>query len=336
MGPPMGRPMNGPRYPQDSREGGLQTGRGPQGGYPDDPRMLNRGPSHRMRSLNDMRDRNYDDMGRRQGPYSPEQSPPPSQMRSRGNSNAQSPPYNPPLNRQRSESAVRRDGPTLPPLQTSPPRNSPALNGALDQSPPVGRSPAPPSASTPALQSVSTPLSPSGKSIGFPSTPNPAASSPALPTTPASTGPAAAAYAKMQNFQQSVGPAAKKRIVDKTKISEPKLIASTSNIPTVPLPPQSPTPPLSAPGGSVAQRKRRQTATIFGGFGKNNSTEKMPSDGELEKSSFQMDEPKKERPRGKLRKSTSDGGGLSARARKEADKNAPATPPIPQGARGMI
>ncbi|KAF8451248.1 hypothetical protein BGX38DRAFT_495715 [Terfezia claveryi] len=336
MGPPMGRPMNGPRYTQDSREGGLPMGRGPQGGYSDDPRMLNRGPSHRMRSMNDMRDRNYDDMGRRQGPYSPEQSPPPSQMRSRGNSNAQSPPYNPILNRQRSESAIRRDGPTLPPLQTSPSRNSPALNGGLDQSTPVGRSPAPLSASTPAFQAVSTPLTPSGKSIGFPSTPNLAASSPAIPSSPASAGPAAAAYAKMQNFQQSVGPAAKKRIVDKTKISEPKLIASTSNIPTVPLPPQSPTPPLAAPGGSVAQRKRRQTATIFGGFGKNNSAEKMPSDGELEKSSFQMDEPKKEKPRGKLRKSTSDGGGLSARARREVDKNAPATPLISQAARGMI
>ncbi|KAF8427925.1 hypothetical protein EV426DRAFT_374857 [Tirmania nivea] len=334
MGPSMGRPMNGPRYPQD---GGPPMGRGPQGGYPDDPRMLHRGPSQKMRSLNDMRDRNYD-MGRRQGPYSPEQSPPPSQMRPRGNGNAQSSPYNsPPLNRQRSESAVRRDGPTLPLLQTSPPRNSRALNGSLDQSPPVGRSPAPMSASTPALQLVSTPLSPSGKSIGFPSTPNPAASSsPALPSTRASAGPAAAAYAKMQNFQQSVGPTAKKRIVDKTKISEPKLIASTSNISTVPLPPQSPTPPLSAPGGSVAQSKRRQTTTIFGGFGKNNSAEKMPSDGELEKSSFQLDEPKKERPRGKLRKSMSDGGGLGARARKEADKNAPATPSIPQAARGMF
>ena len=338
MGPPMGRPMNGPRYPQDGREGGPPMGRGPQGGYPDDPRMLNRGPSHRMRSLNDMRDRNYDDISRRQGPYSPEQSPPSSQMRPRGNSSAQSSPFNsPPLHRQRSESAVRREGPALPPLQTSPPRNSPAPNG-LGQSTPVARSPALPSVSTPALQSVSTPLSPGGRSMGFPSTPNPAASSPVLPSTPASAGPAAVAYAKMQNFQQSAGPTARKRVVDKAKISEPKLIASTSNIPTVPLPPQSPTPPLPAPGGngSAAQRKRRQTTTIFGSFGKNNSVEKIPSDGELEKSSFQMDEPKKEKPRGKLRKSTSDGGGLSARARREADKNAPATPPIPQTARGMI
>lgn len=352
MSPPSGRPM----------------GRGPQGGYPEDPRMLKRGPSNRMGPpQNDMRDRGRDEMGnRRQGPYFPEQSPPP-QMRPRGYSNAQSPPYNSPsLTRQRSESAIRRGGPTLPPLQTSPQRSSPALNvnGGLDQSPQVGKTPggfsavsppppppsanpggisavSPPSANSSVPPSASTPLSPVvspvAKSIGFPSTPSVATNSPALPSTPASAGPAAAAYAKMQSFQQSSGPAAKKRVVDKSKISEPKLIASTSNISTVPLPPQSPTPPLTALGGSLGQRKRRQTTTIFGGFGKNNSAEKMPSDGELEKSSFQMDEPKKEKGRGKLRKSTSDGGGLSARARREADKNAPATPQIPQAARaGMI
>ena len=324
-GGPTGWPMNGSmsRAP-DGREGRPIMGRGPP--LPDDPRMLKRGLSNRIGPHNDIREHDMRDHGRddmspyRQPPYSPEQSSQPSQMRPRGNSNAQSPPYqSPTLNRQRSESTVRRQGPVLAPLQTSPPRGSPALTNGVDRSPAVGLSPVPPpSASTPALSSVSTPLSSSGKMTGLH---NPSNLPNSVPATPSSAGPAATAYAKMQSFQQSAGPAAKKRVVDKAKISEPKLIASTSNIPTVPLPPQSAT-------GSGGRRERRQTATMFGG--------KIPSDGEIEKSSFQMDEPKKERPRGKLRKSTSDGGGL--RVRREADKNAPATPQIPMVIRdgGMI
>lgn len=322
----VGWPMNGTmsRGP-DGREGRPIMGRGPP--LPDDPRMLKRGPSNRIGPHNDirehdMRGRNPHDMSPyRQSPYSPEQSPPPSQMRSRGNSNAQSPSYQSPiLTRQRSESAVRRQGPVLAPLQTSPPRGSPALTNGIDRSPAIGISPVPPpSASTPALPSMPTPVSSSGKTTGFHNSSNLLPNS--VPPTPSSAGPAATAYAKMQSFQQSAGPAAKKRVVDKAKISEPTLIASTSNIATVPLQPQSGT-------GSSEQRKRRQTATMFGG--------KIPSDGEIEKSSFQMDEHKKDKPRGKLRKSTSDGGGL--RARREAERNAPATPQIPMVIRdgGMI
>ncbi|KAH0614618.1 uncharacterized protein H6S33_000254 [Morchella sextelata] len=167
-------------------------------------------------------------------------------------------------------------------------------------------------------------------------------------TTPASAisskSPPAALIQSIANSNAGFAPA-KKRVVDKSKIGDPKLISSTSNIPTVDLPTQ--TSPALGSAKEKDGRKRRMTETrsIFSGFGRNKSSEEVPAlptgspmmprhhtDDEVERSSFTDDPPPKaKKTGGKLRKSTSDGGALSARARKEALARSPTVPKLPKG-----
>ena len=170
------------------------------------------------------------------------------------------------------------------------------------------------------------------------------------PTTAGSGGPppppavVSSAMTSIQNSNAGFAPA-KKRAVDKSQIGEPKLLSATSNIPTRALPPQDPTPPLSDPSRSAKPRSRRMTTTqnIFGGFGKNKSSEEVPSipssnhksDDEIERSSFTDDPPPKKSKGGKLRKSTSDGGALASRSRQQAMARGPSVPKIQKVMVGM-
>ncbi|KAJ5787751.1 hypothetical protein N7457_002741 [Penicillium paradoxum] len=125
-----------------------------------------------------------------------------------------------------------------------------------------------------------------------------------------------------------------KRPVNKRLISEPTFVSSTSNVPLVGLPPGSLPPPNSAPPvPPMNPRRRRGTATqtILGAFKSDRQdTSRVgsptPSYGE-EQSSFPDDE-KRPRSRSRLRKSSSEGGNLHARARQASMSGAP--PAVPQ------
>lgn len=117
-----------------------------------------------------------------------------------------------------------------------------------------------------------------------------------------------------------------KRPVNKRLISEPKFVSSTSNVPTVgistpPVPPMNP-------------RRRRGTQTILSAFKSEKSDSSRVSSPAPsitdEHSVFPVDE-KRPRSRNRLRKTSSEGGSLNARARQEAmaDHTAPAVPQYP-------
>jgi hypothetical protein len=118
----------------------------------------------------------------------------------------------------------------------------------------------------------------------------------------------------------------RKRSINKSDISEPRFLSSTSQVTTVPLPPGAslrngiehnapPIPPVNP--------RRRQTRTMFG-LGRKEEIETMHSlpaatQSSEEMSTFSADEgDDKPRSRQKLRKSSSEGGNLNARARQIA------------------
>ncbi|KAH7323600.1 hypothetical protein BKA65DRAFT_71433 [Rhexocercosporidium sp. MPI-PUGE-AT-0058] len=132
------------------------------------------------------------------------------------------------------------------------------------------------------------------------------------------------------------GPSTRKKSINKSDISEPKFISSTSRITTVNLPPGSSLnngSEINAPPIPPVNPKRRQTRTMFGGFmGRRDDDEihSMPAATQSteEMSTFSADEGEsKPKLRQKLRKSSSEGGNLNARARQAA--NAAPSPAMP-------
>lgn len=124
--------------------------------------------------------------------------------------------------------------------------------------------------------------------------------------------------------------ALQKRAIVKTQISEPTFVSSTSNVPTVGLPPGAtlsngnqppPVPPMNP-------RRRRQTTTqtILGALKGDRPELHHPMLTEEQRS--YSDGGERYRPRNKLRKSSSEGGNMNVKARQEA--MAEASPPVPQ------
>jgi len=146
-----------------------------------------------------------------------------------------------------------------------------------------------------------------------------------------------------QGFQSQVGiPTHRKRSINKSDISEPRFISSTSRITTVNLPPGSSLQngaEVYAPPIPPVNPKRRQTRAIFGNLiGKKDEYDEihsMPSATQSteEMSTFSADEGEfKSKHRQKLRKSSSEGGNLNARARQAAQAApSPAVPSFPIG-----
>ena len=139
--------------------------------------------------------------------------------------------------------------------------------------------------------------------------------------------------------QRTQGLAAHKRVIDKSQISEPKFVSSTSNVPTVGLPPGTSlsTVVTSPPVPPMNPRRRRQTTTqtILGalkGFEKNDTALPSPKRSGGEQSTF-SDEDKRFRPRQRLRKTSSEGGSLNAKALQQAMMaSSPALPRFPKQA----
>ncbi|KAG5301734.1 hypothetical protein I7I48_01846 [Histoplasma ohiense] len=141
-----------------------------------------------------------------------------------------------------------------------------------------------------------------------------------------------------------------KRVIDKSKISEPTFVSSTSNVPTVGLPPgaslsNGSTPPIPP----MNPRRRRQTTTqtlinAFKGSDRHDqpaipsSNPTSPMDEQKHHNfhhqnhqSVFSDEEKRPRPRQKLRKISSEGGNLNAKARQQLLNNSsPALPQVPK------
>jgi hypothetical protein len=148
-----------------------------------------------------------------------------------------------------------------------------------------------------------------------------------------------------QGFQSQGGiPTHRKRSINKSDISEPRFISSTSRVTTVNLPPGSSLQngtEVYAPPIPPVNPKRRQTRAIFGTLmGKKDEYDEihsMPSATQSteEMSTFSADEGEfKSKHRQKLRKSSSEGGNLNARARHAAQAApSPAVPSFPIGSR---
>ncbi|MCJ1482724.1 hypothetical protein MMC06_002890 [Schaereria dolodes] len=135
----------------------------------------------------------------------------------------------------------------------------------------------------------------------------------------------------------------RKRSVNKCDISEPVFMSSTSSVTTVNLPPGASlsngieTPPPVPPLNPRRQRRTTTTQNIFG-LGKNDRSGAPPlptsnSEPCEERSTFSADEGEP-RPKGRmrLRKTSSEGGNLAAKARQHAIMTpSPAMPSFPQG-----
>lgn len=364
----MNSPNGRPGVPMGWREDNWGTPRSPPGTQPGTPttpgggngRMVRRQPS--MPGMNGHRD----DMPR--GPM-PGPMPGPMQgqhYRGREDDFRHSPPRRPqPRPQYDSDGGYDYVGEPHP-HSSQPEFRRPRNNGSNDMPPPPGRRrqgtldgttipprganadgvvaapPTPKPQPSPAVSAFSTPP--------VDSKPFPQRTSPV-----ASTGPAqsvvTSALASIQNSNAGFAPA-KKRVVNKSQIGEPKLVSATSNIPTKALPPQDPTPPLTsgplAPPGTNGRRRRMTTTqTIFSGFGKK-SSEDVPavppqpaysrhkSDDEVERSSFTDDPPRKKKGGAKLRKSTSDGGALAARSRQQAAAAMSRGPSVPKISKAML
>jgi hypothetical protein len=146
-----------------------------------------------------------------------------------------------------------------------------------------------------------------------------------------------------QGFQnQGRIPTNRKRSINKSDISEPRFISSTSRVTTVNLPPGSSLQngaEVYAPPIPPVNPRRRQTRAIFGTLmGKKDEYDEihsMPSATQSteEMSTFSADESEmKPKNRQKLRKSSSEGGNLNARAKQAAlAAPSPAVPAFPPG-----
>ncbi|RAL11654.1 uncharacterized protein BO97DRAFT_92281 [Aspergillus homomorphus CBS 101889] len=129
-----------------------------------------------------------------------------------------------------------------------------------------------------------------------------------------------------------------KRAVNKTLISEPTFVSCTSSVPTVGLPPGASlsngmeTPPI--PPMNPRRRRQTTTQTILGALkGERHESQYSPSiDSAMEETSnFSDDGDKRPKSRARLRKSSSEGGNLNAKARHQllADTPPPAVPTYP-------
>ncbi|KAJ5215821.1 uncharacterized protein N7498_002228 [Penicillium cinerascens] len=122
-----------------------------------------------------------------------------------------------------------------------------------------------------------------------------------------------------------------KRSVNKKLISEPTLVSCTSNVPTVGLPGGAGSPPVPP----MNPRRRRGTQTILSAFKHDSSRVSSPAPSiSDEVSVFPDDETRRPRSnshsRNRLRKTSSEGGSLNARARQEAMAGpVPAVPSYP-------
>ncbi|KAH0551591.1 hypothetical protein GP486_007191 [Trichoglossum hirsutum] len=194
-----------------------------------------------------------------------------------------------------------------------------------------------------AFQTTGMPPRPSPSPI----TPYSANSTPSLYETPITSAAATPTKGTTPGFQ-SAGriPSGRKRSVNKADISEPIFLSATSTITTVNLPPGAslkngsenapPIPPLNP-------RRRRLTTTtqtVFGAFSRSEKNDhhappvpiaeaSLPE----ERSTFSADEESsRPKPRAKLRKTSSEGGNLNARARHQAMMApSPAMPTFPAG-----
>ncbi|KAI5848010.1 hypothetical protein BZA05DRAFT_117715 [Tricharina praecox] len=160
---------------------------------------------------------------------------------------------------------------------------------------------------------------------------SPATPGPSPTPSPAVAKSPAAIMQQIANANSSLAPA-RKRVVNKFEIGEPTLLSKTSHIPTINLP-NRPADGLSIPhllassaqsikSSAQSTKSRKRNNTIFGVFGRNNTTEDIPS-------LPQVVMPTTATPTGgdgfpdrsnrasynTLRKSTSDGGALASRAR---------------------
>lgn len=128
-----------------------------------------------------------------------------------------------------------------------------------------------------------------------------------------------------------------KRSVNKKLISEPTLVSSTSNVPLVGLPTNNSMTSVSLQQGvnppplpPMNPRRRRGTQTILGAFksDKHESRVSSPAPSISDEQSYFPDDEKRPRSRNRLRKTSSEGGNMNARARQEAMTSA--TPAVPQ------
>ncbi|KAF4637779.1 hypothetical protein G7Y89_g298 [Cudoniella acicularis] len=181
-----------------------------------------------------------------------------------------------------------------------------------------------------------------GGAIDLSHSPRPSPTAPfSINSTPAQPSPAGsvANTPTAQAFQsQNRVPGARKKSINKHDISEPKFVSSTSRIDTVNLPPEASLKngmQMSAPPIPPVNPMRRQTTRgMFGALrGKRDEYDEvqpMPAATQSteEMSTFSADEgDSKPRLRQKLRKSSSEGGNLNARARQAAfAKPSPAMP----------
>ena len=158
---------------------------------------------------------------------------------------------------------------------------------------------------------------PRSNSSGLSAVPRKTGDAPPMPTTPvistpvtttssAMTAKSAAEAVEQIKTANAVLVPAKKRVVNKLAIGEPKLVSSTSNLTDISLP--------------VGEARRKRNNTLFG-RGKTTEDVRAPA-----------------MPTGKLRKSTSDGGSLGQRARvgpgEEMPRRAPQENELMKG--GMI
>lgn len=135
--------------------------------------------------------------------------------------------------------------------------------------------------------------------------------------------------------------ASRKKSVTKSDISEPTFISSTSRISTINLPPGSNLQNGTAPPIPAVNPRRRQTRAMFDAImGKKDSSEfierneiPLTTQSSEEMSTFSDEEAEpKEKQRQKLRKSSSEGGNLNAKAREKAyNAPSPAMPDYPPG-----
>ena len=160
-----------------------------------------------------------------------------------------------------------------------------------------------------------------------------------------STSPVMISSRNSPTFNRS-HPAYRKGSINKHDISEPRFISCTSSVTTVDLPPEAslqngmddvssdppPVPPFNP--------RRKRTRTLLEHLGRSekqelSSAQSPTHDAYQERSTFSADEsdPKLRTHRHKLRKSSSEGGNLAARARQQAMATpSPAVPHFPQNA----
>ncbi|CAG8958723.1 hypothetical protein HYFRA_00011566 [Hymenoscyphus fraxineus] len=166
--------------------------------------------------------------------------------------------------------------------------------------------------------------------VGLPLSPRPSPTAPfVLNATPVQPSPGNSAVntpvtPAFQNQRQQ--PGARKRSISKHQISEPTFVSSTSRVTTVNLPPEASLSngmEASAPPIPPVNPMRRQTRGMFGLRKKEDldDVHSLPAATQSteEMSTFSDDgDDKPSKPRQKLRKISSEGGGLSAKARQAA------------------